>query len=153
VISSLVGKTDYYFPCEVIRYIVTGNGSFNRPRLGRLRDDGRFVTGHGGVLFRHESARRCFLTQALRFEKFQVKNTDREIEKTRVIAVTCKKLGTCFFFLDNFFRVFHRRISTYSGKGIDDIGVYTKAKASGGGGSKNKQNSQNSSRIQFLHRV
>jgi len=101
VISSLVRKTDYNFSCEVIRYIVTGNGSFNRPRLGRLRDDGTFVTGHGGVLFRHESAHRCFLTQALRFEKFQVKNTDREIKKNRVIAVTCKKV--CTFFSRQFF--------------------------------------------------
>jgi len=49
--------------------------------------------------------------------------------------VTCKKTRAVrvlfyLFFLDNFFRVFHRRISsTYGGKGIGDIGVYTKAKA------------------------
>lgn len=73
-------------------------------------------------------------------------------------------------FLDNFFRVFHRRISTYSGgKGKAARHrrrrywcLHTKAKGPPGGGAqggrvtvrgwggKNKQNSQNSARIQFL---
>lgn len=109
---SLLVRT-YYFQCNRIQYILTGNGSFNRSASWSITrrsigDDGRFVTGHGGVRFRHESARRCFLTQALRFEKFRVKNTDRDIEKNRVIAVTCKKLSTCFIF---FSRQFFPRFS------------------------------------------